>query len=646
MAAEGGLAAELQAHLARLQEDPTMPLDEKLFESSRTFIAPNISPGDSKLLVQQLALLVVTLQQDPKPINDLLLKLLEPYSFSDILSLNSAVDFVAGLDVDALSFNLLTLSILEKATCSNSDAAILATKPEIVYALVRLWLSTPETGVADKAENVLLKLLKTDHQISGDDEIPSTDSVKTTQGLIWRRIFGDKDVYALFFAACSLTKTNADLQLTKRQKTLAQARLLEWLPQVAALGWEAVISNHHPDIEASYGLKSTDKGLLHFAACCMVDYKEDVLMHMSLLNFCSDLLRLAKKASLKGQDQTVALEFLITTGLHARSLAFFLQPNHPSHDPIDVSFLYGVSANYTSVYASTLPEHFLKSSTLSTCLLRLSNTLNISASKWVHGESPKHDLHVLASMPRRALFPRNTGPYAWHTSPLSLIPSDPSNADALNTLATIFHGPTKRRAVHFPPDSPLIDELDPRTENEAAAARALFYLYFSHRPNLFSDIVSHAETIAIKEKALAAINFIASIATAEWAQDSDGGDSIPTDSELASMMPQPSLATTNTGALAILTPPSLEYTLPYLLKPAQSFTNLVGGRGDTESAAYTVAMEKFDALKALQSSLRSLVEKENVPEYSEILGVIDKRVGEGPWSREGEIGGRIGTLEL
>ncbi|KAL9092579.1 MAG: hypothetical protein Q9165_004383 [Trypethelium subeluteriae] len=591
MASDADLLNQLETHISNVQQDPATPLNVKLFESSKIFLAPNVAPDASTRLVQQLAGLVTTLEQDPTPINDLLLKLLEPYSFSDILSFEFPVDFVAGLDVAAQPFNLLTLSLLGKATATRNDAAILATKPAVVLAIVRLWLCTPETEVADRAQHVLLGLLKADKQTperSNESRIALTGS---DQGLVWRRIFGDRDIYSLFYAACSLDVSHPDLRLSKTQKSLAQARLLSWLPKVASLDWTMITRNHHPDVEASYGLKPTDKGLLHFASCNMVDYKGDVLLHMSLISFFADLLEHVRKTAPNGRGQSVALEFLIATGLHARAL-------------------------------------------------------DISPNKWAHGDSPKDDLHVLASIPRKALFAHTNGIPAWTSSPLSLIPSSQTNADALNTLATVFHGPSERKAMKFPPDSPLSNDEDPTIENEAAAARALFYLYLSHHPKLFADVVSHAETIALKDKALAAINLISAIITAEWAPLLAEDGSFPTESQLNSMMPQPALATAKTGVLAILSPPCLEYVLPYLLQPAQSFTNLVGGRGDTESTAYIIATTKFDALRALQSRLRELYQRERLPEFEQMLEVIDKRVKEGPWSREGEVGGRIGTLEL
>ena len=346
------------------------------------------------------------------------------------------------------------------------------------------------------------------------------------------------------------------------------------------------------------------------------------------------------------RGNSVALDFLIATGLHARSLSFYLQPENPSHDPVDVSFLYGVSAQYCSTYSSSLPDHFLRSSTLSATLLRLSKALDLTPSKWAHGDSPKHDLHVLTSIPRIALLPQAITSSTWSSSPLRLIPSNQTNADALSTLATVFHGPVERKVVKFPSDSLLSDDVNPFRDNEAAAARALFYLYLSHHPRLFADAASHAETIALKEKALAAINLITAVIMAEWAPLPLDDPSLPTESILNALMPQPALATSNTGVLAILSPPSLEHVLPYLLRPAQSFTNLVGGHGDAESTAYTVALAKYDALKALQRRLVALAQNERLPEYEEMLGVIDKRVKEGPWSQQGEVGGRVGTLEL
>lgn len=76
------------------------------------------------------------------------------------------------------------------------------------------------------------------------------------------------------------------------------------------------------------------------------------------------------------------------------------------------------------------------------------------------------------------------------------------------------------------------------------------------------------------------------------------------------------------------------------MKPATTFSNLVGGRGGAENAAYQVAMAKFDVLKALGRRLEEEGGREDV------LAMVRRRVGEGPWGSDGNVGSRIGTLDL
>jgi len=59
----------------------------------------------------------------------------------------------------------------------------------------------------------------------------------------------------------------------------------------------------------------------------------------------------------------------------------------------------------------------------------------------------------------------------------------------------------------------------------------------------------------------------------------------------------------STGISLILNRPIMEKVLPYLLAPAQTFANLVGGRGDTESAAYKVAVSRFRCVECLHLGL-------------------------------------------
>ena len=214
-----------------------------------------------------------------------------------------------------------------------------------------------------------------------------------------------------------------------------------------------------------------------------------------------------------------------------------------------------------------------------------------------------------------------------------MIPSRSTNPDALFTLATIFRGP-ERREIRFPPTSQAGNvDGDATIVEEAAAARALYFNYLASNPRFWQDVVTHADTVALTDQALAALGCLKSVILANWSTNPD--------------MPLPStIATPESGHLAILSPPALEYTLPYLLKPPQTFSNLVGGRGDSESSAYKIAAAKFDALRALHDRLVIQVEQSPGEGYEDILATIARPLAAGPFSREGEVGGKVATLDL
>jgi len=227
-----------------------------------------------------------------------------------------------------------------------------------------------------------------------------------------------------------------------------------------------------------------------------------------------------------------------------------------------------------------------------------------------------------------------------------MLPSKSTNPDVLDTLALVFHGP--QQEITFPSSSSQ-SATDSETTSEAQSARALYYLYLNYNPRLFEDLVKHAETVALEQHALAAINVITSVATANWSPLPDTStESLPTvtESDLISWLPNPPTATPASGALAILAPPSLEHSLPFLLRPPQTFTNIVGGFGDTENSAYKIAVAKFDALKALHARLEDKVAEEPGQGYEEIVETLRKRINEGSWGRQGQVGTSIATMEL
>ncbi|KAJ9667976.1 hypothetical protein H2201_001781 [Coniosporium apollinis] len=601
MADPAALVERLHAHLDQVYNSPSTPLDLRLLDECEYYLPSRIAPEVSQSLVLHFSQLLSSLQQDPSPAIRVLLKLLEPFPFSAILALEPPVDFVAGLNVQAQPFNLLMLSLLEKATLCASDAAILAGMPEVVFALVNLWLCTEDTGVAEKASAILLGLLKVDHQ-------DSKDAIGASgQGVMWRRLFGDRNIYDLMFSICDFRTQPAGQQLSKRQKSLAQARLLEWIPKAGAIDLDMLAISHNADVETAHRLKRGSRGLVEFAAVHMVDYDSRSLD---------------------------PLGFLMEKGLHQRTAAFYLDPDNDRHSSLDISFLYGPAAHYLATYASLYPSTLARTNDLDGIQSRLRTVLHLSRSRGARAESPKHDLHVLSMLPRFYLVPGQQGVPDWSASPLSLITSSPTFADALNTLATVFHGPLTR-SIDFPATAdPAIKSNDQRDEAEKSAARALYLHYVAHNSALWSDVVRHAETVALKELALPAIGLITAVATANW---SDAGDEEALRASLRVTTPLP-----RTGLQALLTPPALPHVLPYLLRPAQTFSNLVGGRGDAESAAYRIAVAKFDALLALGRRVEEAGDE--VP--AQIAAAVRERIREGAWGAREEVGGRIATLEM
>jgi len=589
------LVPRLQAHLQQVHDAPSTPLDQKLLDTASYIYSADLDPETAQRLILQIYQLLPTLQQDPSPVNRLLSKLLEPVPLSDILSFEPPVDFVAGLDLAAQPFNLLTLSLLEKADATSAQR-LATSQPQVFVSLVRLWLVTEDEAVADTAGTVILHLLRVDKEVS---ETAGWD------GAVWKRIFRDRDVYGQLYAICHL-QSKEPILLSKSRKTIAQARLLDWLPAVGAMDWTSITQSYHPTIESSYGLNPGYEGLLDFAALHMVDFKSDVLMHRSLINFYKTLITTITGGYVHhSPNSSISLDFLTTRGLHSRTLAYYVQPDDPSHDPLDSKFLYGPAADYVASYVSFYPDDFMDNRELQQKVLeKINNATKMSIQRWVHSQSPAEDLHVLSSLPRPLLV------LAGHGSPHCELPSRVANPDVLNTLATLFHGPITANTETFPPQSEDAAFHD-SDDVEVHAARELYDYYIMNNNRLWSDAVNHADTIALKDTALAATNLIRAVITAPW-----------------------------NGIEVIMSPPAKSSVVPWLLSGPRTFSNLVGGHGDAESAAYKVAMAKFDCLRVFYERVKER------REWRAVADAAKKRLEEGPWGRGTEVGGRIATLEL
>jgi hypothetical protein len=290
MSAPSGVFGELASHLQKVGEEPATPLDTDLLERSELFTSTpdfrNQLWKETQPLFLQIASLLQVLQQDPSPLTRFLIKLAEPYRFEDIKD----VEFEIGLDLQAVPFHGLLLTLLGKATANSVDAQALANRPTVMLSIVRLWLCTQDAGVATQAEELLTSLL----QVSKNEPalVSTQDSMHSHgTGPMWRRLFGDRDITSLYYHYTSLKQLKSPPLplLSKRDKTIAQARLLSWLPRIGTLDWNVLVSSHGVEVEHEVGLKE-GQGLLHYAALKMVDTEDDMLMHMALINFFSALI--------------------------------------------------------------------------------------------------------------------------------------------------------------------------------------------------------------------------------------------------------------------------------------------------------------------------------------------------------------------
>ncbi|KAF9697416.1 hypothetical protein EKO04_004846 [Ascochyta lentis] len=620
MATPSAVLTDLSAHLQTVESEPATQLDTDLLEQCELFTSTpeyrNQTWRETQSLFLQIAALLPLLQQDPSALVHFIIKLAAPYRFEDIKD----VDFEIALDLQATPFHGLILSLLDKSTASAADTQALANRPGVVASIVRLWLCTQDAGIATQAEDLLISLLKASKNeplsIGGED-------TKHTYGTgpMWRRLFNDRDIRSLYYYHTSLNKLSSPPLpiLGTRDKTIAQARLLSWLPRVGLMHWNALVASRTSDVEREIGL-SEDEGLLHYATTKMVDTKDDMLMYMTLINFFSVLVTTVKTTPhLTHYDSSLSLDFLKEQGVHKQLIEF-----HTADNPdVEHSFLSSRTAKYISDYASNYPENFEQSPEMPTIR------------NYVHRNIRKceaSDLTIIASMPRSTLIPRRGSSLAWDDCVILDMPITRTNQDALKTLATVFHGPPKEE-ITFPQVETLVSDTK-RVQVESAFARVLTALFISKKPSMFSDIVSHAETVAMKENALAALTLLHALITASWS--SEPIPEIPTNDPTYARIS----AFPKTGLGLILDPSISGGVLPALLKPATSFSNLVGGRGDAENAAYQVAMAKFDVLKALGRQLEENGGRDDV------LFMVKRRVNEGPWGVSGGVGSRIGTLEL
>jgi hypothetical protein len=254
-------------------------------------LIPRLLPGITEILK--------VYQNDPKVLCSLAIKLLGPLSFTQVMSLASEEAIIQALRSPAPSANLLGMSIIDKASKSPSEAAILAMMKNIVAGFLTRWLSAPQVEVGEKGSRVLGNLMDIDCDTRPAEGLSLNGSeiaVRHTpgQGLVWRRVLHDRDIYTLLLSLCSAgPHQRAEDGLSDQQLSLSQGRILRVLPRLAALNIGAISRTEFPDLNQRYFGEESDVGLLQIAALYMID-KDDVLMHLSLIDFYETLLSIQR----------------------------------------------------------------------------------------------------------------------------------------------------------------------------------------------------------------------------------------------------------------------------------------------------------------------------------------------------------------
>lgn len=242
--------------------------------------------------------ILLTYENDPSILASLAIKLLRPIRFTEALILASEDALVQALRSPAPAANILALEIIGKARRSPGDTAILSIMKGVVENVLRTWLSTPHVEVGEKATQILGDLLEVDcdrRSSAGIDTkmrgLQLAGGMPPGQGLLWRRIFHDQQVYELPFELCSSrTVGTGEGQLDERQKSLAQGRLLRILPRLSALDFHTITHTNFPAVDEKYGLPTGEQGILYFALVDMVNKDEDMLMHVFSIDVFVDFL--------------------------------------------------------------------------------------------------------------------------------------------------------------------------------------------------------------------------------------------------------------------------------------------------------------------------------------------------------------------
>ena len=658
------LLGELRRSLAQIRESPQQHLDVSLLEQLKTQLQGiEISPGPNVLtllidrtsstvsntsssasaLVPELLAVLPTRGPDLEAVCSLLAKLLQPLTFTEAIScISGPSPLVVALRSRSRDVNLLAIEVLRKAALSASDAAMVAGMKELVFELLSAYFLY-DIEVSSAIVSLLGDLMAID--LSGYDKTAqdvmmagTTDGTMTPpagHGLMWKRLFDDRDIYSKFFTLTSPKSTDPVVgHVGKAHRTVAQARLLSLVVLLVKLDLDRVQASHFPEVEASFGVEEGKGGLLEYISLHMVDTTDDVVMHLTLIDFFTSFIRAfspdagSPAPSSVSRDSSAALDYLLSRGIHFRVLSYYLQPDPSQVDTLESNLLMGRSANYLAAYASTYPDHLMaattedgKASLVSRILRTINSALQVSWARARIGP-PSPQLHILASLPRITLLPRmrvngrDLEPLSWDDSPVSKIKVLLAHEDYYKTLATLFHGPrgsTSARRTAVDSDDGGGRHPERVADTEAPAARALFLIYLHHHQYFFPNVIKMSENLGMFENALSAVGLLSAVVTANWKPlptipGSEGvfGFVLPTEQQLERVVRSGPLALPlpSTGPAVIAESSIMGMIIGRFRPMSEDAQSLLSKRHDPRNTAYRMAVVRHTLLRNLNDALK------------------------------------------
>ncbi|KAI5303988.1 hypothetical protein KEM56_006985 [Ascosphaera pollenicola] len=601
-------------HFQHIIQDPSATrLDEILLRCVAEQVDEHTEETVLLKIVSTIAQLLPVLQDDPSILEPLLKAVISYLSFAELRAIDPPIDIVQGLTTANERVNILALTLLETGKADFESSESVAEDPELVSSLVQLFLTTGFEEVSERAEDLIINLLKANLGEEGDSH----------PGRLWQRIFGDRAIYCSILSTCGFMITSVgDQHHVDRSQTISQARILDLVPKIAALNWEHVAETDLSNPDTGEELPS----LLDYATNHMID-ASDPLMLSIYLDFAMDLISGDDDPRYSGDIGSPALRFLMDCNVHQKIFRAYIGTS--TFVPMALPMFKEPVTLYIARYVGLYPNHLLTQppEDLDALLNKLHDKIDIPKSEWAHHPNNSEDLTILACLPRLVLL-RQRGF-------LEAIPSEYLNKDTLLALGRLF-GTTCSEDAQLPETGSLEDLTNQKIE--AAAAR-LLYLRYTHKHPDFWEYVSKAiDMPQFPEVASASLALVRDFLVARWERETDpphlaGKDrkiTLPTDDELRKELGvSDNVYLPESGLSVIMSPPALQTILPSLMKTERHSSM---ARYDQEHG-WQHLVSKFETLKLLQMQLTKEGARDK-PALKQVIEKIDKRVAEGVVARQ------------